>query len=56
MLNFDLRRRCGIDTIPFKRVEFKDSKRCELIQLCDPLVGSLGFRQNRREIYTVLAN
>lgn len=45
MLNHDLRRK-GIETFPFKRIEFKDSKKSELIQLNDLLIGALGCHHN----------
>jgi hypothetical protein len=45
MLNHDLKGR-GIETFPFKRIEFKDSKKSELIQLNDLLIGALGCHHN----------
>jgi len=45
MLNLDLKRQ-GIDTFPFKRIEFKDSKKSELLQLNDLLIGALGCQHN----------
>lgn len=48
MLNHHLRRQ-GIDTFPFKRIEFKDSKKSDLIQLNDLLIGTLGCNYNKRE-------
>jgi hypothetical protein len=48
MLNHDLRRK-GIETFPFKRIEFRDSKKSELIQLNDLLIGALGCHHNPME-------
>ncbi|WP_206169337.1 DUF3800 domain-containing protein [Variovorax gossypii] len=47
MLNHHLKRQ-GIDTSPFKRIEFKDSKKSELIQLNDLLIGTLGANHNKK--------
>jgi len=46
MLNHDLRRD-GIHTFPFKRIEFRNSKICPILQLNDLLIGALGYSLNQ---------
>lgn len=45
MLNNDLKN-WGVHTSPFKRIEFRDSKKCNFIQLNDVLLGVIGFKKN----------
>jgi hypothetical protein len=46
MLNHDLSRRWQIDGRPFRRVWFRDSDKCHLLQLNDLLIGSIGYLRN----------
>ena len=48
MLNSDLCR-WGITNRPFRRIRFAHSHECELIQLNDLLVGTVGFKKNLHE-------
>lgn len=36
----------GIRSSPFRRIRFRDSKNCDLIQLNDVLLGVVGFKKN----------
>ncbi|TDP74084.1 DUF3800 domain-containing protein [Roseateles toxinivorans] len=38
-----------ITSMPFKRIRFKNSKNCDLIQLNDVLLGVIGFKKNLHE-------
>jgi hypothetical protein len=47
ILNAGLAKNCGIRTNAFRRLQFRDSKECDLIQLVDILTGCVAFHQNR---------
>ena len=46
MLNAALARDHAIDTSPFKRITFADSKKLRLIQTTDLLTGAIAYRKN----------
>lgn len=46
MLNASLANKWGIKTNPFRRVVFTDSKKSDLIQLVDLVIGGLAFDKN----------
>lgn len=48
MLNKDLAKR-GVHGDPFRQIRFRDSKICDLIQLNDLLIGTVGFKKNLRD-------
>jgi hypothetical protein len=46
ILNAGLGKYRGIKTNPFQRIQFRDSKQCDLIQLTDILTGAIAFHMN----------
>ena len=46
ILNRGGKKRYGIDCAPFVAVEPRDSKEVELLQVCDVLLGAIGFQKN----------
>jgi Protein of unknown function (DUF3800) len=47
MLNGGLRNKLGCDWDPFRRIRFIDSKKSDLIQLVDIIIGGIAFSKNR---------
>lgn len=47
MLNSELAKRWEIPTRPFRRITFIDSKKSDLIQVNDLLIGTIGFLKNK---------
>lgn len=50
ILNAGLNKKLKIDSSPFTRVTFQDSKTSELLQVNDLLIGAIGFRNNKRHL------
>jgi hypothetical protein len=46
ILNAGINKRWKIASAPFRRIEPRDSKKCELIQINDILLGAIGFQKN----------
>ncbi len=46
MLNHALRRKTGHDTRPYKSVEPRNSKTCDMIQIVDIITGAIGYCKN----------
>jgi len=47
MLNSELAKRWEIPTRPFRRITFIDSKKSDLVQVNDLLIGTIGFFKNK---------
>lgn len=45
-LNAGIKKRYGVDSAPFRQLEPRDSKDCDLIQIADILLGAVGFLRN----------
>jgi len=45
-----MKKKYGIDSSPFVSIEPRDSKRSDLIQLNDIIVGAIGFQKNGYEL------
>lgn len=50
MLNAGLARHHQIDTAPFRKMVFRDSKGCDLIQTVDILTGAIAFERNQHAL------
>lgn len=50
MLNAALKKKMSIDSNPFTRITFQDSKTSEILQVNDLLIGAIGFRKNKRHL------
>jgi len=50
MLNAALMKRVKIDSNPFTRITFQNSKTSEILQANDLLIGAIGFRKNKRHL------
>ena len=46
ILNAGIRKRWGVTTSPFRSIEPRDSKRSEIIQINDIVLGAIGFQKN----------
>jgi hypothetical protein len=50
ILNAGIRKRWGVTTSPFRAIEPRDSKKSEIIQLNDIVLGAIGFQKNGYEL------
>jgi len=46
ILNAGIKKRWNVTSAPFRRIEPRDSKKCELIQINDILLGAIGWQKN----------